>query len=32
LEGYNGCLIVYGQSGSGKSYSMRGSGKNVGII
>ena len=31
-EGYHCCLFAYGQTGAGKSYSMVGYGKNIGII
>eukprot|EP00038_Savillea_parva_P020125 m.30478 g.30478 ORF g.30478 m.30478 type:complete len:1046 (+) comp4713_c0_seq1:156-3293(+) len=32
MQGYNGALFAYGQTGAGKSYSMTGYGPNKGII
>ncbi|KKA30070.1 hypothetical protein TD95_005031 [Thielaviopsis punctulata] len=32
FQGYNNCIFAYGQTGAGKSYSMMGYGKEIGII
>ncbi|XP_044731672.1 kinesin-like protein Klp68D [Chrysoperla carnea] len=32
LEGFNGCVFAYGQTGTGKTYTMEGSKENKGII
>lgn len=32
LEGINSCLFVYGQTGTGKTYTMTGDGENEGLV
>jgi len=32
LDGYNGCVLAYGQSGTGKTYTMIGTQTEPGII
>jgi hypothetical protein len=32
MEGYNGTIFAYGQTGTGKTHTMEGTGKDLGII
>jgi len=32
IEGYNSCLLVYGQTGTGKTYTMTGNSTSSGLV
>lgn len=32
MEGYNGTIFAYGQTGTGKTHTMEGTGSDIGII